>query len=188
VQEITQLLAEARDGQPARLAAVFDALYPELHRIAVARAGGREQTLTPTVLVHELYVRLSTGGLPVLADRQHFFAAAAKAIRWMLVDHARRTTAEKRGGHLITVPLHDDIASNVPVDTHILALQEGLDALEQVSPTQRQVVELRYFAGLGFAEIAELRGCSERTVKREWARARAFLHHLLASSSTAETA
>ncbi|WP_454832854.1 ECF-type sigma factor [Pseudoxanthomonas wuyuanensis] len=180
--EITRLLTQARNGEPQRLGAVFEALYPELHRIAVSRAGGRERTLTPTVLVNELYLRLSGGGLPQLADRRHFFVAAAQAMRWILVDHARRGDADKRGGGLVAVTLEEGLVdAGADRDTQILALHEGLEALEQINPQQRQVVELRYFAGLGFAEIAGLLDCSERTAKREWERARAFLHSLLMS-------
>lgn len=182
VAEITELLVQARAGEPQRLAAVFQALYPELHRIAVSRAGGgRERTLTPTVLVNELYLRLSAGGLPALTDRRHFYVAAAQAMRWILVDHARRGDADKRGGGLAAVTLDESLIDGADRDTQVLALHEGLEALEQVNPQQRQVVELRYFAGLGFAEIAELLGCSERTAKREWERARAFLYSLLMS-------
>ncbi|HET6397609.1 MAG TPA: ECF-type sigma factor, partial [Pseudoxanthomonas sp.] len=143
--------------------------------------GGAERTLTPTVLVNELYLRLATGGLPELADRRHFYVAAAQAMRWILVDHARRGAADKRGGGLAAVTLDEHLLdAGAQADTQVLALHEGLEALEEVNPQQRQVVELRYFAGLGFAEIAELLGCSERTAKREWERARAFLHSLLA--------
>lgn len=179
VAEITELLARARAGEPQRLAAVFQALYPELHRIAVSRARGGERTLTPTVLVNELYLRLSAGGLPALTDRRHFYVAAAQAMRWILVDHARRGAAGKRGGDLIAVTLEDHLVVGADADIQMLAVHEGLAALEQVNPQQHRVVELRYFAGLGFAEIAELLGCSERTAKREWERARAFLYSQL---------
>lgn len=178
--EITRLLERARDGDSRQLTAVFEALYPELHRIAVARVGGGDRTVTPTVLVNELYLRLASGGLPELADRRHFFVAAAQAMRWILVDHARRAHAGKRGGGLAAVTLEEDLAGAIgDADTRILALHEGLEALEQIDPQRRQVVELRYFVGLGFAEIAGLLGCSERTAKREWERARAFLHSIL---------
>lgn len=176
MHEITELLAHARNGEPQRLTVVFEALYPELRRLAASRAGGGGQTLTPTVLVHELYLRLTKGELSALSDRRHFFAAAAQAMRWIMVDHARRNVADKRGGGLVEVTLEEGLAVAGNPETRVLALHEGLDLLEQINPQQRQVVELRYFAGLGFAEIAELLGCSERTAKREWERARAFLH------------
>jgi len=179
MHEITELLAHARNGEPQRIAAVFEALYPELHRLAVSRAGSGGQTLTPTVLVNELYLRLTTGELPELSDRRHFFVAAAQVMRWIMVDHARRNAADKRGGGIAMVTLEEDMAEAGSPEIQVLALHDGLDLLEQINPQQRQVVELRYFAGLGFAQIAELLGCSERTAKREWERARAFLHSQL---------
>lgn len=176
MQEITTLLAQARNGEPHRLTAVFEALYPELRRLAAARVG-REATLSPTMLVHELYLRLATGADLPVADRRHFFAAAAQSMRWILVDHARRRLADKRGGGLASITLDERLlAASEAEDTEVLALHQALDALDEVNPQQRQVVELHYFAGLGFAEIAALLDISERTAHREWDRARAFLH------------
>lgn len=177
--EITELLMQARAGEPARLSQVFELLYPELRRLAASRLGGGERTLTPTVLVHELFLRCSAGQELSVADRRHFFAAAAQAMRWILVDHARRSGAGKRGNGQAAITLDEGLAAAETADTDVLALYEGLDALEQINPQQRQVVELHYFAGLGFAEIAELLEISERTAHREWDRARAFLHSLL---------
>ncbi|MFT4256776.1 MAG: ECF-type sigma factor [Pseudoxanthomonas sp.] len=178
--EITRLLAQARAGEPERLAAVFESLYPELHRLAISRLGAGERTLSPTVLVHELYLR-ATGGEPLPAtDRRHFFAAAAKAMRWIVIDHARRRGSDKRGGGQAAVTLTASLAAEIP-EPQVLELHEGLEALGEINPRQREVVELHYFAGLEFAEIAELLGCSQRTAYREWERARAFLHAQLGS-------
>ena len=173
--DITQLLVRARAGEPQQLAAVFEALYPELKQLASSRLRRTDLTMTPTVLVHEFYLRLAGESLS-LVDRRHFFAAAAQSMRWILVDQARRNGADKRGGGMIQQTLDDGIADADAPGVDVLALHEGLDALEQVNPEQRQVVELHYFAGLGFAEIAELMECSERTTFRHWDRARAFLH------------
>jgi RNA polymerase sigma factor (TIGR02999 family) len=173
--EITQLLVRARDGDPGQLTAVFEALYPELKRLAASRVRRSETTMTPTVLVHEFYLRLAGESLS-LVDRRHFFAAAAQSMRWILVDHARRKHADKRGGGMIPVTLEENLAQADAPGIDVLALHEGLDALELINTQQRQVVELHYFAGLGFAEIAELLECSERTTHRHWDRARAFLH------------
>lgn len=178
MSEITQLLVQARAGQPQQLTAVFEALYPELRRLAASRVGPAESTFTPTVLVHEFYLRLAGESLTVV-DRRHFFAAAAQAMRWILVDHARRRNADKRGGGMVAVTLEDHLAQADGPAVDVLALHEGLDALEEINTEQREVVELHYFAGLGFAEIAALLGCSERTAHRHWERARAFLHALL---------
>lgn len=177
--EITGLLRQAEAGEPQRLEAVFEALYPELRRLAAARLRGNESTFTPTVLVHEFYLRLNGGEPLSLVDRRHFFAAAAKAMRWIVVDHARRRNAEKRGGGLVPVTLSERVGA-LPESIEMLALHDGLEALDQINPRQREVVELRYFIGLEFADVAELLQCSERTAKREWARARAFLYAQLA--------
>jgi len=173
--EITRLLALARDGEPARMGAVFDALYPELRRLANSRMSGNESTLTPTVLVHELFLRISQGTPLSVVDRQHFFAASARAMRWILVEHARQRATDKRGGGQVMVELDDRIPDAPPAMTSVLLLDQGLDALEAISPQRRRIVELRWFAGMEFAEIAGLLECSERTVYREWERARAFL-------------
>ena len=178
--EITRLLALARDGEPAKLGAVFEALYPQLLRLANSRMYGGETTFTPTMLVHELFLRISQGSPLVLADRNHFFAASAKAMRWILVEHARRRATEKRGGDQIMVSLDERIPDSAAAAmTTALALDQGLEALEAISPQRRRIVELRYFAGMEFGEIAGLLGVSERTVHREWERARAFLQAML---------
>ena len=141
---------------------------------------GGDATITPTVLVHELFLRINRGAPLSATDRNHFFAASAKAMRWILVEHARRRATGKRGGDQLMVALDDRIPDDAAVAmTTALALDEGLAALEAISPQRRQIVEMRYFAGLQFSEIASVLGCSERTVYREWERARAFLQALL---------
>ena len=175
--EITELLARARGGEPERLAQVFEALYPELRRIAQARPAERGATLTPTVLVHEAFLRLTENHGLALADRRHFFACAARAMRCIVVDHARRRYADKRGGGLAPVTLDEHLPVGEEAgDSDVFALDQALDQLERVSPRQREVVELQFFAGLTYAEIGELIGCAERTAKREWERGRAFLY------------
>ncbi|TWT22622.1 sigma-70 family RNA polymerase sigma factor [Luteimonas marina] len=178
-EDITQLLAQARDGDSAGMDAVFEALYPELRRLANSRISGRESTLTPTVLVHELFLRISQGAPLSVVDRQHFFAASARAMRWILVEHARQRATDKRGGGQAMVELDDRIPDAPPAMTSALLLDQGLEALEAISPQRRRIVELRWFAGMEFAEIAGLLECSERTVYREWERARAFLQAML---------
>ncbi len=177
-KEITELLVQARAGDPERLSAVFESLYPELRRLAASRLSAGEYTITPTVLVHELYMRAITGDPLSATDRKHFFVAAAQAMRWIVVDHARRRGADKRGGDQIAVTLTEAIP--LPGESEqVLALHDGLEALGEINPRQREIVELHYFAGLEFAEIAELLELSVRTVYREWERARAFLYALL---------
>ena len=175
--EITELLQRARGGEPDRLADVFAALYPELRRIAQARPGDRGMTLTPTVLVHEAFLRLTENRSLALSDRRHFFACAARAMRCIVLDHARRRHAEKRGGGRVPVTLDEHLPIGEEAgDSEVFALDQALDQLDQINPRQREVVELQFFAGLTYAEIAELLGCAERTAKREWERGRAFLY------------
>lgn len=177
--DITELLVKARGGDPHGVEQIFAAVYPELRRLANSRLSRRDATLTPTVLVHELFLRMLPGTLATLQDRRHFFAAAAKAMRWIIVDQARRQGADKRGGDAIAVTLTERLHADAPRLEEMLLIDQGLEALERISPRQREVVELRFFAGLEFEEIARLQECSVRTAKREWERARAFLYALL---------
>ncbi len=179
--EITQWLRSARAGDAGAFARVFDALYPELRRIARSRLDSGERTLTPTALVHEAFVRMTEQRALTLHDRRHFLACAAKVMRAIVIDRARRRHADKRGGGDSDVPLDAlpfELAGIID-DEQLLALDECLKLLDAVSARQLEVVELRYFAGLEYAEIAELLDCSERTAKREWERARAFLYERL---------
>lgn len=177
--EITRLLAQVRDGDAQQLSVVFERLYPQLRQIAAARVRAGERTLSPTMLVHELYLRAVSGEPLAASDQRHFFTTAAKAMRWILVDHARRRAAGKRGGDQVAVTLTDALAAPAG-DAALLDLEEALEALGAINPQQREIVELHWFAGLEFAAIAGLLGCSERTVYRQWERARAFLHAQLA--------
>jgi len=180
--DITVLLAAARDGDGTALGQVFDRLYPELRHIARARLAAGERTLTPTVLVHEAFLRLVGNARLDLNDRRHFLACAARAMRTIVIDQARRRSAAKRGGAGTDVSL-DAVSFQLAdpgSDEQLMALDESLNQLNVVNPRQREVVELHYFGGLPFPALAELLGCSERTAKREWERARAFLHAQLA--------
>jgi RNA polymerase sigma factor (TIGR02999 family) len=180
--DITVLLAAARDGDATALGQVFDRLYPELRHIARARVAAGERTLTPTVLVHEAFLRLIGNADLALNDRRHFLACAARAMRAIVIDQARRRSAAKRGGADADVPL-DAVSFQLADsggDDQLLALDDALNQLNAVNPRQREVVELHYFGGIQFPALAELLGCSERTTKREWERARAFLHAQLA--------
>jgi RNA polymerase sigma factor (TIGR02999 family) len=185
MSEITQWLVLARSGDSGALERVFAALYPELRRLAQGRAAAGERTLTPTALVHEVYLRMLGSAHLELNDRRHFLACAARAMGAVAIDHARRRSAHKRGGR------GDDIGIDaielellgVGSDDELIELDAALSALEKFNPKLRQVVELHFFAGLEFENIAELFDCSLRTIKREWSRARAFLHAQLADSA-----
>ena len=175
MEEITQLLSAVRAGDKHALGRVFDTLYPELQRLARARIDAGERSLTPTVLVHEAYLRLIGSAELNLNDRRHFMACAARVMRAIMIDHARRRTADKRGGGEQALTLDDTEIPIAGLDGEMLALDAALLQLDQVSPRQREVVELRFFAGLNFDQIASLLECGARTAQRDWDRARAFL-------------
>lgn len=178
MSEITRLLALARDGDEQPLERVFALLYSELHQLAEGRYRDRNQTLTPTVLVHETFLRLTANETLTLQDRRHFFACAARSMRCIVLDHARRRHAERHGGGAAALTLDEQLVDSDQrgTDSDLLSLDQALHRLDRFDERQRQVVELHFFAGLTFFEIGELLECSERTAKREWERARAFLH------------
>ncbi len=184
MSEITRLLTSARDGDPDQIEQVFALLYAELRQLAASRLGNGNQTLSPTALVHEAFLRLTANQDLSLNDRRHFFACAARSMRCIVIDHARRAAAERRGGDLARVTLNEGLIGERGAgnDAELLSLDQAMDRLDHVNSRQREVVELHYFAGLTFAEIAALHECTERTALRQWERARAFLHAQLDDS------
>ena len=177
--EITALLHQAGGTDPQVLSQVFARLYDELHALARSRLHGGEQTLTPTALVNETWLRLCGGQQHMtLESRRHFFASAAQAMRWIVVDHARNQLAQRRGGAVVRVELDEGLASEMRSE-ELLSLDNAIEALGRMAPERRQLVELRYFAGLEFEELAALTGKSSRTLKREWASTRAILYSLM---------
>ena len=182
--DLTRILSEAQEGRAASAQELAAVLYGELREIARRemadeRAG---HTLQPTALVHEAYLRLVGEGSGSFENREHFFAAAATAIRRVLVDHARKRAREKRGGNLARVPIDDvDPVAPIPV-SELLSLDEALDRLAAFDPTKGRIVELRFFAGLSIEELARVLGASESTIRREWRAARAWLRSELDGS------
>lgn len=177
--EITEILAAARGGEPEKLGAVFAAVYPELKRMASVRTAGApaNATITTTVLVHETFLKLAGARHLPLVDRRHFFACAARAMRQILIDHARAATAGKRGSGTVALALTEELAApDAGREPAWLDLDRALDELDEVDRDLRELVELRFFAGLTREETAELLGRSVRTVQRDWRRARAFLY------------
>ena len=178
--DITLLLQSARAGDADSLSQAYGLLYEEMRRIAAGLLLGGDGTLTPTVLVHEAYLRLCGGdGALGVENRKHFFATAAQAMRWLLVDRARRLAAERHGGALVRVELDDGLAQELRPE-ELLALDTALQRLGEIDPARRELVELRFFAGLDYAELVPLLGRSERTLKRELAAARAALQAMMA--------
>ncbi|MEO8670491.1 MAG: ECF-type sigma factor [Tahibacter sp.] len=172
---LTDLVHAAARGESAAQDALFGRLYEDLRLCAHRQLrGSPAQTLSTTALVHETYVKLSAATLPV-ADRHHFMALAARAMRQVLVDHARRIHAEKRGGAAIMVTLDERMPDGAEDALEVLALDHALAELEQIDMRAARVVQLHFFGGLGFAEVAELEGVTVRTVLRDWQAARALL-------------
>ena len=177
--EITVWLDAARGGDREALDRVLGTLYQELHTLARRQLSGQQNnTLDPTSLVHESYLKLigaSNGAR--FEDRAHFFAYAASAMRSVVVDYARNRMARKRGGDLKRVAeIPEEAESSLRLDENLLALDTALERLAAVDTKLAKVVELRYFAGLSEQEIAELLDRSERSVRRDWQKARLFLH------------
>ena len=175
--EITEWLSAARDGDRGALDRVLSTLYRELHSMARRQLGNRDdQTLDATALVHEAYLRLVGRSEAAFVDRAHFFAYAASAMRSVVVDYARQRLAIKRGGDLLRVTdLPDDAGGGLRLDEELLGLHAALTRLASIDEKLVQVVELRYFAGLSESEIAALLNRSERTVRRDWQKARMYL-------------
>lgn len=177
---LTQWLSQAREGDAAALERVFVAVYGELRRLAHHQLGGQgvERTLDTTGLVHEAYLRL-VGGSPVVRDRPHFFALAARIMRQVIVDLARERLAGKRGGGDRGMSLEHVDVVELRESEQMIALDEALRQLALAHPRQAQVVECRYFAGLTEGETAEALGVGERSVQRDWQEARAWLRERL---------
>jgi RNA polymerase sigma factor (TIGR02999 family) len=181
VGEVTQLLEAWQDGDQKALDQLLPLVYEELRRLAARflRKERRGHTLQPTALVHEAYARLVGQQRTSLENRSHFFAVASKAMRRVLVDHARRYRAGKRIGIQDKVSLGEVEEPAIEPDVEVLAVHEALERLAEIHPRQAQLVELRYFGGLTNAEAAAHFGVSRATAERDWKVARIWLHRRL---------
>lgn len=175
----TELLSAAQASDRKAIDQLFRLTYEELkraahHRLSRQRAG---ETLNTTALVHETYLRLIGGSDVRWEDRGHFFALASRAMRFVLIDHARGRGAKKRGGPAMELPLDvvEVSAEVASAGADLLDLNDALERLARVSPRLARLVEYRFFGGLTYEEIADVTGVSERTVKRDWTRARTWL-------------
>ena len=176
--EITRLLDELRQGCAQAEAKLIPLVYDELRRLArIQMASERfDHTLQATALVHEAYIKLVASKRIEWTDRAHFFAVAAEMMRQILVDHARKRAAQKRGSAGVKVVLEDGMAISDADLERILCVDEALRRLKSIDARQAQVVVLRFFAGLDYAEIAETLGIAERMAKRDWKHAQAWLY------------
>jgi RNA polymerase sigma-70 factor, ECF subfamily len=182
--EVTRLLGELRNGNPEAEAKLIPLVYKHLHRLAAGYMRGerREHTLQATALVNEAYLRLVAQKRREWKDRAHFFGIAARLMRQILVEHARARHAAKRGGTFQKLlPLDQELEVSAVRARELLQLDEALESLTRLDPQQARVVDLRFFGGMTVEETAEVLGISPRTVKRDWAVARAWLHGELSS-------
>ena len=172
---VTQLLARARAGDAQALGAAYSALYDELKRAARAQLRRMRDAFETTALVHEAYLKLAGGAQLTAVARNHLLALSARAMRQVLVDDARARQAEKRGGGQDALTLTSALGSDSTAVVEVLALDELLSALHRLDERAAQIVELRYFGGYSEIEIAQMLGISDRTLRRDWRKARAFL-------------
>jgi RNA polymerase sigma factor (TIGR02999 family) len=180
--QVTSLLRDMQGGDSAAADRLVPIVYRELRRIAGAlmRNERADHTLQPTAVVHEALLRLMQGETVTFENRAHFFALAARVMRRLLVDHARRRVAGKRGGEDVQqIELEDGLMLTVQQSSDVLALHDALEELERLDPRQSRIVEMHYFAGNSLEEIAAIVGVSDRTVKRELQTARLFLRQQL---------
>ncbi len=179
MSDVTRILESIDQGDPKAADELLPLVYGELRRLAAAKMAGESanQTLQPTALVHEAWVRLVGEGNPPFANRAHFFAAAAEAMRRILIDKARRKRAIRHGGDQQRVDLEDLQLAAPGDEDQLLAVTDALDKLAATNALQAEVVKLRYFVGMTNVEAAEALGLSERTVKNYWSHARAWLFH-----------
>lgn len=184
---VTDLLARWSAGDVAARDALVPLVYEQLRRIArkclLSQRSGH--TLQPTALVHEAYLRIAKGDSLRWQNRAHFFAVAAQMMRQILVDHARRAAAGKRGGGAITLVLDEEVAARTQNNLDLIALDTAMKRLAALDERQSRIVELRFFGGLSIEETAHVMEISSATAKREWATARVWLHREIGSPAEA---
>jgi RNA polymerase sigma factor (TIGR02999 family) len=180
MEDLRALVARASAGDPVATDALFAALYEELHRIAEAhlRRSAGHVTLSATTVLHEAYLDIARRDALVFPDRSRFLGYASRAMRGLIIDYVRRRNAQKRGGELTFTSLAEESHSTEPA-VDLERLDAALQELASFDPALAEVVDLKFFCGFSFAEIAAIRDVSERTVQRDWAKARALLHQSL---------
>lgn len=178
---ISSLIAAVEQGDNAASETLFGVLYSELHRVAkreLARRYG-SVSLSATTLLHEAYLAMASRGEPSFPDRLRFMGYAARVMRRLIIDHARERHAQKRGGLFEITSLDTDAMENSVDHRELSKIDEALDELGRVDPSLAEIVDLKFFCGLSFGEIAAMRDVSERTVQRNWETARLYLHRTI---------
>jgi RNA polymerase sigma factor (TIGR02999 family) len=182
---IVRLFDEAERGDKSARDALFAALYDELHNLADARLHryGGEITLSATTLLHEAYLEMAQRSQLAFPSHGHFLSYASRAMRGLVTDYVRHRHAAKRGGELTFAPLDEARVPAADASVDLETLGHALDDLATLDPELAGLVDLKFFCGFSFVEIARLRGVSERTVQRDWAKARLLLHQALGGAT-----
>jgi len=178
---ISALIAEAQKGDGAAASRLFNALYSELHRLArrqLARQG-IPVSLSTTTLLHEAYLDMAQADGPSFPSEEQFMGYAARVMRGLIIDHVRSRLAIKRGGQFELTALTTNASNEAVDDQELTRISHALDELAGVDSSLAELVDLKFFCGFSFGEIARMRGLSERTVQRKWEKARIFLHRTL---------
>jgi RNA polymerase sigma factor (TIGR02999 family) len=175
---ITSLIGAADRGDGSAAQALFGTLYDELHRLAKRELGKRAGPVSigPTTLLHQAYIDMAAREGPTFPDRGRFMGYAARVMRGLIIDHARNRYAQKRGGRFEITALRTDVAENVVDDRELSEIGAALEELARTDADLAEIVDLKFFCGFSFVEIAALRGIAERTVQRKWEKARIYLH------------
>jgi RNA polymerase sigma factor (TIGR02999 family) len=177
---ITTLLSQWREGDPEAFPRLITLAYDDLRAIAHRRLrGGSADGLATTALVHEAYLKLMGSDDGRWESRAQFYAFAALAMRHILVDHARREHALRRGGDAVQIPFEEGVTPAIDESANVLEVNEAMERLAELHPRMAKVVELRFFGGLSVTEVAEVLETSPRTIEREWTRAKAYLQETL---------
>jgi RNA polymerase sigma factor (TIGR02999 family) len=182
--DLTALFAAAEKGDAAAREQLFQRLYAELHRLARRELwkSGAAVSMGATTLLHEAFINMSERDTIAFPDRARFMAYAARAMRGLIIDHARSRHAQKRGGQFEMTTLDTNISNETADSIDLPLVGDALDELAKLEPDLAQVVDLKFFCGFTLAEIAAMRGVSERTVQRDWEKARIYLHQSLRRS------
>ena len=179
-ESITTLLASAERGDRAAADAVFAAMYDELHRLARRElARGVGVTLSATTLLHDAYLSISAKEGVAFPDRNRYMGYASRVMRGLIIDYARNRRAQKRGGHFQITSISTDVADPLSDAGELMRISDALDELATVDERLVRVVDLKFFCGFSFAEIGEMMHVSERTIQRDWEKARIFLYRRL---------
>jgi RNA polymerase sigma factor (TIGR02999 family) len=185
---IASLFESAERGDAAASEALFAALYNELHRMARRELAGRAGyvTLGVTTLLHEAYIKMSDRDGIAFPDRARFMAYASRVMRGLIIDHVRNRRAFKRGGMFEITALDTTVPEHLDSGRELQQISDALDDLSTVDAALAEVVDLKFFCGFSFAEIGAMRGVSERTVQRQWEKARLYLHRAIGETSQME--